>query len=114
MPGYNLRSRKVQTKSVSTNEDIETNNSPVSTTSASTSPLPFNDVESEIETLRENNKNLYSKYTNISRSKLRMKHVIEEKDAKIINLEKRIQDLLENKKNYSESKDLSEDWVSLE
>ena len=106
MSSYNLRSRTIQTNSVVENQ--------VESVSASTSPIPDNGLEGEIENLRENNKNLYSKYTNISRSKYRMKNIIQEKDAKIANLEKKIQELLENKKNYSETKDLSEDWVSLE
>ena len=68
----------------------------------------------ELETLRENNKNLYSKYNNISRSKNRMRNIITEKDEKITQLENKIKELLENKKNYTESKDLSDDWVSLD
>ena len=43
-----------------------------------------------------------------------MKKILKEKDEKIAQLENKIKELLENKKNYTESKDLSDDWVSLE
>jgi hypothetical protein len=121
MPGYNLRSRKVETSFLNNNEDIEDiedieattierASSPISTSAE----ISNGSIVCELETLRENNKNLYSKYNNISRSKYRMKNIISEKDEKITQLENKIKELLENKKNYTESKDLSDDWVSLE
>lgn len=115
MPGYNLRSRKVETTFTEIEDDVDS-----TTTEKATSPISVemetstNNLISEIETLRENNKNLYSKYNNISRSKSRMRNIITEKDEKINQLENKIKELLENKKNYTESKDLSDDWVSLD
>ena len=112
MPGYNLRSRKVETTFINNDEDIDS-----TTTEKATSPISTSSNENllcELETLRENNKNLYSKYNNISRSKSRMRNIITEKDEKINQLENKIKELLDNKKNYTESKDLSDDWVSLD
>ena len=119
MSGYNLRSRKVEIPNIiieETNSSDE-NSSIEETISLDTNKSTedqSNNLLVELETLRENNKNLYSKYNNISRSKLRMKHVIEEKEARINKLENRIKELLEKQESYCESKELSEDWVSLE
>jgi hypothetical protein len=107
MSGYNLRSRKVESNF--TNENIETQSqSPISSTNSN------NDLVCELETLREHNKNLYSKYNNISRSKFRMKNIISEKNEQISQLENKVKELLENKNNFTESKDIAEDWISLE
>jgi hypothetical protein len=114
MPGYNLRSRKVETSFLNNNEDIESTFTERASSPISTDSNINESIICEIETLRENNKNLYSKYNNISRSKCRMKNIIQEKDEKINKLENTIKTLLENKKYNSESKDLSDDWVSLD
>ena len=112
MSGYNLRSRKNNL----IKSETSTDNDVVILTNTSVDVMVNTDsnLSDELESLKENNKNLYSKYNNISRSKLRMKNLIQEKDAKIASLESKVKELLEKQNSFCETKDLADDWVSLQ
>ena len=79
MPGYNLRSRKVETF-LNNDEDTEVTTEKTTSPITSSAEISNENLLCELESLRENNKNLYSKYNNASRSKSRMRNIITEKD----------------------------------